>query len=76
MSGKDTEFLKGIRVKGGSIKIYKRSDNKYEIEIKRYFWRFKFYTKHMVVGSYEEAEDYLISTKFERHLPGSVIGMK
>ena len=76
MSRKDSEFLKGIRVKGGSMKIYKRSDDKFEIEINKYFFRFKYYTKCLVVESYEEAEDYLISAKFERQLPESIIGLK
>ena len=75
MTEENFEFLKGIRVKSGSLKVYKRSDGKFELQVRRYLWNVKLYNKNFVVGSYEEAEDYLVSTKFERQLPGDLIGI-
>jgi hypothetical protein len=76
LSEHKSEFLKGIRVREGSLKIFKRSDGKFVVKITRYLWRFKLYNRNIVVNSYEEAEDYFISAKFEKQLPGSVIGIK
>jgi len=64
----EAEFVKGIRVANGSIKIHKLSDGRFLVTIKRYFHGIKYSEKRKILSSMDEAEDYFVSAKFERRI--------
>ena len=72
----DLELIKGIRVKNGSVKIYKQTDGKYLVSIKRYFLKIKTFDKKIIVPTFEEAEDYLASAKFDKLITKEILNFK
>ncbi len=64
----NAEFIKGIRVANGSVKIHKLSDGRFVVTTKKYFLGVKYSEKRKILSSMEEAEDYFVSAKFEKRI--------